>query len=155
MVADRTLTAERDRQERRGPALALRFYLVVAAAAVGLGVGGVAVVTATERPELAAQLRALRDQGVPPGVTWRVAFGGHAVLTGLAAGIGLAAAALAWWLARGAVPIFTDGAERFYAPAWPRPLVVVAASLVAVLVLTIAGAVAAAGLRRAVERRYR
>jgi hypothetical protein len=152
VVADRSLAVERQRQEQRGPALALRFYLVVAIAAVALGLGGVAVVASSERGGLAAQLRALRVQGVPAGITWRVGFGGHAALTVLAAVVGSAAAALAWWVARGTIPLFTDGGEQFYAPAWPRPAIVVVALLAAMLVLTAAGAVATLGLRRAVER---
>jgi hypothetical protein len=152
VLGDRTLAAERDRQERHGPALALRFYLVVAVAAVALGLGGVAVVASTERAGLAAQLRALRVQGVPAGIVWRVGFGGHAALTALAAVVGAATAGLAWWVARATLPLFSDGGEEYYAPAWPRPAVVAAAVLAALLVLTAAGAAATLGLRRAVER---
>jgi hypothetical protein len=151
VLADRSLAEEADRQERHGPALALRFYLVVAVAAVALGLGGVAVVASTERAALAATLRALRVQGVPPGIVWRVGFGGHATLTGLAALIGAATAGLAWWVARGTLPLFSDGGEEFYAPAWPRPGAVLAAVLAALLVLTAAGVAATLGLRRAVE----
>jgi hypothetical protein len=152
VVGDRSLDAERRRQERRGPALALRFYLVVALAAVALGLGGVAVVSSTERAALAAQLRALRIQGVPRGIVWRVGLGGHTALVALAAVVGAGAAALAWWLARDTLPLFSDGGERLYAPAWPRPLPVLAALLAAALTLAAAGALATLGLRRAVER---
>jgi hypothetical protein len=152
VVAERSLAVEAERQERHGPALALRFYLVVAVAAVALGLGGVAVVASTERAALAAQLRALRIQGVPAGIVWRVGFGGHAALTALAAVVGTAAAGLAWWVARRTLPLFSDGGEAFYAPPWPRPLVVLGAVSAALLVLTAAGAAATLGLRRAVER---
>jgi hypothetical protein len=152
VLGDRNLAAERDRQERHGPALALRFYLVVAVAAVALGLGGVAVVASTERAGLAAQLRALRVQGVPAGIVWRVGFGGHAALTALAAAVGTAAAGLAWAVGRATLPLFSDGGEEYYAPAWPRPAVVVPAVLAALLVLTAAGAVATLWLRRAVAR---
>jgi hypothetical protein len=152
VLGDRRLAAERDRQERHGPALALRFYLVVAVAAVALGLGGVAVVASTERAGLAAQLGALRVQGLPAGVVWRVGFGGHAALTALAAAVGTAAAGLAWAVARATLPLFSDGGEEYYAPAWPRPAVVILAVLAALLVLTAAGAVATLWLRRAVAR---
>jgi hypothetical protein len=152
VLAERSIAAERDRQDRRGPALALRFYLVVAVAAVALGLGGVAVVASTERAAMAGHLRALRAQGVPAGLTWRVGLGGHAVLTGLAAVVGGGAAALAWWVAHDTVPLFADGGETYYAPAWPQPLPVVVALVAALAVLTAAGAVATFGLRTAVER---
>ncbi|HYN94069.1 MAG TPA: hypothetical protein VES42_09510, partial [Pilimelia sp.] len=152
VVADRSVDVAVARQERSGPALALAFYLFVAVAAVAVGVGGVAVVAATERSALAGQLGALRAQGLPAVATWRIAFGGHLTVTVLGAVVGCAAGALSWSVARGVVPMFADGAGAIYAPAWPRPVPVLAALGAALVVLVVAGAAAAVGLRRAVER---
>jgi hypothetical protein len=153
IVADRTTKAEVARLGERGPALALRFYLLVALAAVALGVGGVAVVAAADRWGQTGQLRALRAQGLAPAIAWRIGFGGYAALTAAALVLGALAAALAWWLARTVIPLFADGGGRAYAPATPHPLIALAALAGAALVLLGAGAVAAAALRRAVEGR--
>jgi hypothetical protein len=153
ILADRSTVAEVDLLGRRGPALALRFYLLVALAAVALGIGGVAVVAAADRWGQTGQLRALRAQGLPPAVPWKVGFGGYAALTGAGLLLGTLAAALAWWLARGVIPFFADNGGTPYTPATPRPLVALAVLAGATLVLAGAGAVAAASLRRAVEGR--
>jgi putative ABC transport system permease protein len=152
-VSERSVRARADLLDRGGPALALRFYLLVAAAAVALGVAGVAVVAAADRWGQTGALRALRDQGMSPAVAWKVGFGGYAVLTMAALVLGTGAAAAAWWLARTVIPFFTDGAGGDYVPATPDPVVAVAALAGATAVLIGTAAVAAAGLRRAVERR--
>lgn len=151
ILTDRTTSSETDLLGRRGPALALRFYLLVAIAAVALGVGAVAVVAAADRWSQTGQLRALRAQGLPAAVPWRVGFGGYAGLTAVALVLGTLAAALAWWLARTVIPFFADVGAGRYLPLAPRPLVAAAALAGAAVVLIGAGAIAAAALRRAVE----
>jgi putative ABC transport system permease protein len=151
ILADRTTKSEATQLGQRGPALALRFYLLVALAAVALGVGGVAVVAAADRWGQTGQLRALRAQGLSPAVPWKVGFGGYAALAGAALVLGTLAAALAWSLARTVIPFFADDNGSPYLPVMPRPLVASAALAGATLVLVGAGAVAAAALRRAVE----
>jgi putative ABC transport system permease protein len=153
IVADRSTEAEDALLGRRGPALALRFYLLVALAAVTLGIGGVALVAAADRWGQTGQFRALRAQGLAPAVAWKVGFGGYAALIGAALLLGALAAALAWGLARTVIPFFADGGGSPYTPATPHPLVAAAALAGAALVLVGAGAVAAAILRRAVEGR--
>jgi putative ABC transport system permease protein len=153
ILSDQTTQSQTTLLGARGPALALRFYLLVALAAVALGVGAVAVVAAADRWGQTGQLRALRAQGISPAIPWRLGFGGYAALTATAAVLGTLAAALAWSLARSVVPFFADNGGGPYLPAAPRPLVALAALAGGALVLVGAGAVAAAGLRRAVEGR--
>ena len=66
--------------------------------------------------------------------------------------LGAAAAAVAWWLARTVVPFFIDAGGGPYLPAWPAPAPVVGALVGATVLLLGGAAVAAVGLRRAVER---
>jgi putative ABC transport system permease protein len=153
ILSDRTTESQTTQLGERGPALALRFYLLVALAAVALGVGGVAVVAAADRWGQTGQLRALRAQGLSPAIPWKIGFGGYAALTATAVVLGTLAAALSWSLARSVVPFFADNGGSPYLPAAPRPLVALAALAGGTLVLVGAGAVAAGALRRAVEGR--
>jgi hypothetical protein len=153
IVADQTTKSEASQLGQLGPALALRFYLLVALAAVALGVGGVAVVANADRWGQTGQLRALRAQGLSPAVPWKVGFGGYAALTATALVLGTAAAAVAWSLTRTVIPFFADSGGTPYLPLLPSPLGVVAALAGATVVLVGAGAVAAASLRNAVEGR--
>jgi putative ABC transport system permease protein len=149
--SDRTLPALVDLVGERGPALALRFYLLVAVASVALAVGGLAVVATADRWAQAGQLRALRDQGLRPGVGWRVGFAGYGALILVGLLLGTPAAAGAWWLSRAVIPFFTDAGGAAYLPTVPEPVPVAAALAGATAVLLAAAAVAAAGLRRGVE----
>jgi putative ABC transport system permease protein len=155
IVGDRTIAAETGLADEKGPALALRFYLLVALAAVLLGIGGMAVLANADRQEQSVMLRALRMQGLPTGVAWRQGLGGYAALITTAALVGTAAAAFAWWFARDVVPLFADLGRTAYAPAWPQLtlLGIVLAGSAAVLAVT--GVVASMALRRAVEGRAR
>jgi len=152
ILSDRTVADGIDLLDRRGPALALRFYLMVALASAALGVGGLAVVAVADRWAQAGQLRALRRHGLSPTVAWRVGFGGYGALIAVGLVLGAAAAAVAWWLARTVVPFFTDAGGGPYLPAWPAPAPVVGALVGATVLLLGGAAVAAVGLRRAVER---
>jgi putative ABC transport system permease protein len=151
IITDQTARHELTLLDQRGPALALRFYLFAAIASVALGVGGLAVIAAADRAGQAEALRALRVQGLPSRIPWQVGLGGYAVLAAIAAVTGSLATVIAWWLTRAVIPMFTSGGESLYAPAAPHPIPVLGALLAAVAVLVAAGAVAAAGLRRAVE----
>jgi hypothetical protein len=149
--SDRTVRAELQRLDHGGPALALRFYLVVAVASVAMGVGGLLVVATADRWAQARQLRALRQQGLSPGAVWRVGFGGYGLLIAVGIGLGTAAAAVAWWLSRTVIPFFTDAGGEPYLPSVPAPVTAGGALIGAAAILLVTAAVAAAGLRRAVR----
>lgn len=155
IVGDQTIGAAIGLADEKGPALALRFYLLVALAAVLLGVGGMAVLANADRQEQTTMLRALRMQGLPTGVAWRQGLGGYAALITTAAIVGTAAAAFAWWFARDVVPLFADLGRTEYAPAWPALPLLGLVVLAAAAVLAVTGVVASMALRRAVEGRAR
>lgn len=136
-----------------GPALALRFYLVVSLTAILLGLGGLLVAAAAESEEQRRQMRALRVQGLPVRAVWVQSFGGYALLTAAAAIAGTGAAALAWWIARTVVPFFADTGYAPRTPALlPRADLVGATTAAAAILLLATAAITVAALRRAVER---
>ncbi|MDG4823396.1 hypothetical protein O7635_16185 [Asanoa sp. WMMD1127] len=151
VISDETTAGVTDRFDREAPPAALRFQLVAALAGLLLTAGAFIVVAAVERPERAAELAALRAQGLPPRVVRQVAWGGYAGLAGAAILLGLAASALAQAVTRRPIPLFVDGWSVLPVAVGPQVVPLLLALVGGLLVVGTAGAAAAALLVRAVR----
>jgi hypothetical protein len=95
VLSDQTPAEASARYGNQGPALGLRFQLLVALLGALLAAGAVTVVAAVESPARAAELAALRAQGMRPRTVRVVALTGHLALVGVALVAGVVAAAVA------------------------------------------------------------
>ena len=139
----------------QGSALALWFYLVAAAFGVLLAVGGIGLVAAVDRRRRADDLRYLRWQGLRRRDVRRAALWGNLTVVLAGSLLGLAAAALAWFVAGDQLPIFVDTLVAITPPRWPTPGAVLAPWAGAAALFVIAAVIAAVELRRAVARNGR
>ena len=149
VISDETVAGVTDRFGDEAPPAALRFQLVAALAGLLLAAGAFIVVAAVERPERAAELAALRAQGLPPGVVRRIAWGGYGGLALAAIALGLGASALAQAVTPRPIPLFVDGWNVLPVAVGPQFLPLGLAALGALLVVGAAGAAAATLLVRA------
>ena len=143
---------QRDQLERQGPALALQFYLVVAILAGALTVGGLGLISAVNRHRQAADLRALRHQGLGRRFVRRAASWGNLSIVVGGALAGLGAAAVAWLLTRDRLPIVVERVAVLPPPAWPPLPAVGVPWAIATGALLAVSLVAAWSLRRAANR---
>jgi hypothetical protein len=137
---------------RQGPALALQFYLAAAAFGMALALGGLCLVAAVDRRQRAADLRALRVQGLPRRMVRRAALWGYLSIVLLAALTGLFGAAVAWVVSGDRMPIFTDTASPLTPPHWPAWQSVAQPWVAATLALAVAAMTVSWALRRAIVR---
>jgi hypothetical protein len=149
VISDETAAGVTDRFGDEAPPAALRFQLVAALAGLLLTAGAFIVVAAVERSERAAELAALRAQGLPPGVVRRIAWGGYGGLALAAIALGLGASALAQAVTPRPIPLFVDGWDVLPVAVGPQFLPLGLAALGALLVVGAAGAAAATLLVRA------
>jgi putative ABC transport system permease protein len=128
---------------RQGPGQAVRVDLL--AALLGLAIAALAIVmiATVERDRRAAELRALRVQGLSAAVAARSGLLGYSGLVLGGVLVGLVCAAVSWLAVRAVLPAFVDGWTATPVPASPRPIVIVLALAVVLAVLLGAAAVAA------------
>ena len=153
ILSDRSATGARTALAQQGPALALRFHLLAALFAVLLAAGGIGLVATVDRGRRVEDLAALRYQGVRAGPVGRAARWGYLAIVLAALAVGLAAAAVAWWVSGWALPVFVDAAADWPVPRWPRPVPVLWPVLAAGVALLGTGWLVAARLNRAIRRR--
>jgi hypothetical protein len=146
-----SVAAARTRLDGQGPPAALRFQLLAALVGLLLSTGVLMVAAAVERADRAAELAALRRQGLTARTVRAVAYGEYAVPVGFCVVVGLVAGALATVLLPVAVPTFVDNWAVLPPPARPGPPGVAAAGLLAVLVGTATAVACASRLVRAVR----
>jgi FtsX-like permease family len=151
VVGEVSVEEQRSILSRQGPALALHFHLAAAVLCVLLAVGGLGLVAAVDRRQRAADLRALRVQGLPRRMVRRAALWGYLSTVVLAGLTGLAAAAVAWIVAGDRIPIFIDTGSGLAPPRWPLWASVVQPWAAAVVVMMVAAVASAWALRRAVR----
>lgn len=125
-----------------GPGLALRFQLLAAAVVLLLAAGSLVVAAGVERRDRAAELRTLRDQGLPERQA-RLA-GYAATLTVVAGAVvaGIAAALVARWVAASSSPIFSDAWSQLPRPGGVAPAafgVAVGAAVAVLVPVTVVG----------------
>jgi hypothetical protein len=116
-------------------ALTLRMQLVAAAIAVGLLLGVLLFLSAGDRT--AAELAGLRLSGVRARTLRRALRSTYLIAIGAGTFVGVGCAALAWLIARAALPL-TDGTPWVPPPLWPQPLVP-GVALLATLAVIVAG----------------
>jgi hypothetical protein len=129
--------------DSRGSAAALRFMLAVAVVALGLVLLSFAVAAAAELRPWAADLLALRRQGLAGRVVRRAATLGYLAAATVAVGLGLLTGLVLHLTLPAAVPIFADGWSDVDTPG--ASLVLAAGMAITVAGLFGAVAVAAAG----------
>jgi putative ABC transport system permease protein len=151
VLAEDSIAAARARYDEQGPPLATRFQLLAGVIGLLLAAGVLTVAAAVERPDRAAELAALRRQGMDLRSVRLIGYGGYAALAGACVVVGVAATALAGVLLEAAVPVFVDDWGVLPVHTGPAAVPLVAAGLAALAVLGAAGAVAAAHLVRAVR----
>jgi putative ABC transport system permease protein len=137
-----------DAQRREGPALATQFSLIAGLLAVLLAICGLALVVGVDRQRRAADLTALRTQGVPARVVRAAATRGQLWLAGAALVAGPALALAVWAVVGDGVPLFADDAWHVRAPV-PTPGPLVGPWLGVAVLLLAAAAIAGYAIRGA------
>lgn len=151
VVGRRTLDEAAGRYERQGPAAALRYLVFTALIGLALAAGSLFVVAAVERRPRAAELAALRAQGVPHRVVRLAGYASYGALVGGAVLAGVLAAILARVIVSAASPVFTDSWSVLPVKTGAEPVPLLIAAAVAVVVLVGATAVATAQMIRSVR----
>lgn len=135
VTGDVTVDSAHRQLDQQGPALALRFYLLAAALAIVLAAAGLILVAAVDRRPRAADLAALRTQGVSRRtVVWTVLWGYPAMVVG-AGLLGLLTAVAGWRLTGWALPVFSTDQPALALAVWPRPFALGVPWVAAVAVL--------------------
>jgi hypothetical protein len=153
VTADETAAALQDRLAAQSPSVSARFALLAGIVALLLAAATVAVAAAVDREPQLDRLRALRLQGLPAPVARTTAYAGSAGL--LAAGLlgGVLAAVAARPLGRSSVPPFTDGWPVIPLPSALGGAALGGAAALALVVLALAGGLAARPLLRRLRDR--
>jgi len=108
IIATDSTDAATGRFAAQGGTAVLRLYLVVALAGLLLAAGAVVLVGVVDRPTRAAELAALRVQGVPEIAVRRSVRAGYAVAVAVAVALGVLAALVVRRLAGAGLPLFDD-----------------------------------------------
>jgi hypothetical protein len=149
---DSGIAAVRSQLDRQGGVLALWFYLLAGLLVVLLAAGGLRLVAAVDADRGAADLRALRTQGVPAGITGRAGLLGYLVVVLVALLVGPLAAAVAWLVAGSSLPTGAADPALWPAPRWPQPDPVLWSWGATAALLFAVAAIAALDLGRRVRR---
>jgi hypothetical protein len=131
--------------DEQGPALALWFYVIVAALATALAAGALVLAAAVDRPRRIEDLSALRGQGLDRAAVRRATLWAQPVLVAAAVLAGTGIALLGWRLTGWALPLAGLDAPAFPLPLLPRAGTTAATAAVSFVVL--AGAAVLAGRR--------
>jgi len=123
VTSDTRAADVRRRLDTQGPALALWFYVIVAALAAALAAGTLELAAAVDRARRIEDLSALRVQGLRRTALRRAAVWTYPVLVAAAVPAGLAIALLGWRVTGGALPLAGLDPPPFPLPRWPRPVV--------------------------------
>ena len=117
VLSESSIDGRRSALESRGSAAALRFMLAVAVVALGLVLLSFAIAAAAELRPWAADLGALRRQGLAGPVVRRAAIAGYLAAAVVAVGLGLLTGLVLRLSLPAALPIFADGWSDVDAPA--------------------------------------
>jgi hypothetical protein len=144
VLREDTIEAAVARYSRQGPGTALKFFAFTAAIGVLLAAGSLFVVAAVERGPRAAELAALRAQGLPSAALRTTGYLGPALLVTGSVLVGLLAAVLARATIQAAMPVFTDGWQVLPVDTGPRAAPLLVAAGIALAALATASVIAAA-----------
>ncbi|GHJ49828.1 hypothetical protein Cs7R123_71700 [Catellatospora sp. TT07R-123] len=150
-VGDETVAARVVRYQEQGAGLALRLHLAAAVLSVLLVALAMLVLAATDRRGRAAELSALRVQGLPGGAAARAARLGNLAMIAVAAPVGALTAVASWTLSAPARAVLTSAAESLPIPD-PDLRVVAPAVVAAAALLLLAALLAGRSLNRATAR---
>jgi putative ABC transport system permease protein len=109
--------------DAQGPALAVLFYVLVAALAVLLAAGALVLAAAVDRAHRVADLSALRGQGLSPAALRQATLWTYPVSVGAAVLAGMGIALLGWRVTGWALPLAGVHPPSFPLPGSPDPLV--------------------------------
>jgi putative ABC transport system permease protein len=152
-VIDETdMAAVTRRLSGQGPGVALRFQVFAALVVLLLAAGIVAVMASVERRPRAAELRALRTQGLRNRSARLAGYGGTLVVVTGALLTGLLAAVVAEAVVAARTPVFSDGWHLLPLHVGAQPVPMLAVAAVATLVLGTTALVGSNRLVRAVRR---
>jgi hypothetical protein len=152
VLSHTSIDDRRSALESHGSAAALRFMLAVAVVALGLVLLSFAVAAAAELRPWAADLGALRRQGLAGQLVRRAATLGYLAAAAVAVGLGLLTGLALWLTLPAAVPIFADGWSDVDIPGASPVLAAGLATTVAVLFGAVAVAAAGALVARTAHR---
>jgi hypothetical protein len=144
VLTDTTADATANQLAHSGPGLSLRFGLFAALDLLLLGMGTLLVAAAVERPERAAELAALRRQGVSRRAIRIACHAGTLWVVGAGIVVGAIAALVAHSVVAVALPVFTDGWHVLAPTSGADPLTLLVAIAVSVLFLVPAAVFGAA-----------
>jgi hypothetical protein len=143
-----------ERHERalagQGSSLVLWFYLVAAAFAVILALGGIGLMAAVDHRRRADDLRYLRWQGLSRRDMRRASLWGSLGVVLSGGVLGLGATWLAWLVAGDALPIFVDDQVTVAPPRWPAAEAVLWPWAASVVLIVAVAVVASVQVHRAV-----
>ncbi|MCO8269785.1 ABC transporter permease [Actinoplanes sp. TRM 88003] len=145
VTADLRASDVQKRLDEQGPAIALWFYVIVAALATALAAGALVLAASVDRNRRVEDLSALRSQGLTRSALRQATLWTYPVLVLAAVVAGLGVATLDWWLTGWALPLAGLDPPALPLASWPRLLTMLATALATTLLL--AGAAVLAGRR--------
>ena len=151
VVGDTRADQVRRRLDEQGPALALWFHLLAGGLSVLLGAGALVLAAAVDRARRVEDLSALRGQGLTRPTVSRATLWTYVALVAIAALAGLVTALAAWAATGWALPLAGLDPPDLPLPAWPRPLVLAAATLAVFLLLAAVALATGRDLRRRIR----
>ncbi|WP_127509240.1 FtsX-like permease family protein [Actinoplanes solisilvae] len=139
----------RARLDSEGPAIAMWFYVIVAALATALAAGALVLAAAVDRNRRVEDLSALRGQGLSRGALRQATLWTYPVLVLVAVVAGMGVSSLGWWLTGWALPLAGLEPPALPLAGWPRlPVIVLTAAATAAILAGAALLAARRTLRR-------
>ncbi|MCY1141104.1 ABC transporter permease [Actinoplanes sp. Pm04-4] len=145
VTADIRASQVQERLDKQGPAIALWFYVMVAALATALSAGALVLAAAVDRERRVEDMSALRGQGLSRSALRQATLYTYPVLVVVAVVAGMGVSALGWWLTGWALPLAGLDPPALPLAQWPRLPTMVLTAVAAVVLL--AGAAVLAGRR--------
>ncbi|WP_369077016.1 FtsX-like permease family protein [Paractinoplanes lichenicola] len=145
ITTDEKAAQVRARLDTQGPAVALWFYVIVAALATALAAGALILAAAVDRNRRVEDLSALRAQGLTRSALRQATLLTYPVLIVVALLAGIGVSMLGWWLTGWALPLAGLTPPTIPLAGWPRALTIALTAAAALLLL--AGVAVLAGRR--------
>jgi hypothetical protein len=152
VLSDTDLAATTAALARHGSGVALRFQLFVAAVVLLLATGSLVVAVAVAHRDRAAELRALRGQGLASRAMRRAGYAATVPVVVAAVLIGVASALIAQWSVASSLPVFPDDWDVLPRPGGAGAAAIAVAVGAAVLALVPPALLGTARMVRAVDR---
>ncbi|GAB2577109.1 hypothetical protein Aab01nite_12090 [Paractinoplanes abujensis] len=135
ITADTRAAQIRARLDTQGPAIALWFYVIVAALATALAAGALTLAASVDRDRRVEDMSALRTQGLTRQALRQATLWTYPVLIVVALLAGVGVSMLGWWLTGWALPLAGLTPPAIPLAGWPRPLTVAFTATAALLLL--------------------